>query len=175
VSLKTGSVDRWRRPDAYLKRVIEKMKEQFSEDGNHYKQIYEIDLYDPALDISTYDARFDRNKCLQQPCLCHLSFKLEVCGEGVPPKIHLTVLYRSHYYVEKALGNFMGLARLLFFVCDQTGFSAGPMTCVSTYAKLDIGAKDLLAECNRFYEVATFKPPKTEWKKFVDGVEIVGP
>ena len=37
----------------------------------------------------------------------------------------LTVLYRYHYYIEKALGNLLGLAQLLYFVAKETGLGVG--------------------------------------------------
>lgn len=51
-------------------------------------------------------------------------------------KLHLTVAYRSHDYFNKALGNFVGLSRLLTYVCSKTGHTVGTLTCMSTYAFL---------------------------------------
>jgi thymidylate synthase len=50
--------------------------------------------------------------------------------------LSLVVVYRSHDYFEKALGNFVGLARLLRFVCEHTRMTPGTLTCLSTYATL---------------------------------------
>jgi len=50
--------------------------------------------------------------------------------------LSLSVMYRSHDYFQKALGNFLGLSRLLCFVCHHTKQSAGTLTCLSTYAHL---------------------------------------
>jgi hypothetical protein len=68
----------------------------------------------------------------------------------------LTVLYRYHYYIEKALGNLLGLSQLLYFVAKETGLGVGPLVCHSTYAVLDteggwrIGdVKQLVGECRR--------------------------
>jgi len=51
-------------------------------------------------------------------------------------KLGLTVVYRSHDYYTKALGNFLGLSRLLTFICSKTGHEVGSLTCLSTYAFL---------------------------------------
>ena len=68
----------------------------------------------------------------------------------------LTVLYRYHYYIEKALGNLLGLSQFLYFVAKETGLGVGPLVCHSTYAVLDtqggwgIGdVKQLVADCHR--------------------------
>ena len=50
--------------------------------------------------------------------------------------LSMTAVYRSHDYFQKALGNFVGLARLLRFVCRRSGMRPGTLTCLSTYATL---------------------------------------
>jgi thymidylate synthase len=50
--------------------------------------------------------------------------------------LSLSVMYRSHDYFQKALGNFLGLTRLLLFVCRHTKQTPGTLTCLSTYAYL---------------------------------------
>jgi hypothetical protein len=50
--------------------------------------------------------------------------------------LSMTAVYRSHDYFRKALGNFVGLGRLLAYVCAKTGHEIGSLTCVSTYAFL---------------------------------------
>lgn len=52
-------------------------------------------------------------------------------------KLNLLVTYRSHDYFLKALGNFVGLSRLLTFVCKKTDHLVGTLTCISTYAYLN--------------------------------------
>ncbi len=64
------------------------------------------------------------------PCWQYAQF---MANDG---RLELLVAYRSHDYFLKALGNFVGLARLLTFVCRKTGHKVGSMTCVSTYAHL---------------------------------------
>jgi hypothetical protein len=67
------------------------------------------------------------------PCLSHLSFKLNRDRSA----LHLTAIYRSHYYIEKALGNLLGLARLQAFMARELGIEPGILVCHSTLAKLD--------------------------------------
>lgn len=67
------------------------------------------------------------------PCLSHLSFKLSKDRDS----LHLTALYRSHDYVQKALGNLLGLARLQKCVAKELNIQVGTLVCHSTYARLD--------------------------------------
>lgn len=50
--------------------------------------------------------------------------------------LSLSAVYRSHDYFQKALGNFVGLTRLLRFVCERSKMKPGTLTCLSTYASL---------------------------------------
>lgn len=110
-----------------LQRCVEKMQRQVARAKGTLRGCYEL---------ATYDPHHDSNMTIGGPCLSHLSFKVSRARE-----LHLTAIYRSHYYVERALGNLRGLACLQAFVCEQTGLSSGTMTCVSTLAQLDLGSK----------------------------------
>jgi hypothetical protein len=62
------------------------------------------------------------------PCLSHISFSLH---DG---ELHLTALYRSHDYVSRAYGNYIGLGRVLSFVGTESGWPIGEVTCISSSA-----------------------------------------
>jgi len=47
--------------------------------------------------------------------------------------INLVAVYRNHDYFNKALGNFVGLTRLLTFVCINTNKQPGSVTCHSVH------------------------------------------
>jgi thymidylate synthase len=53
----------------------------------------------------------------------------------------MTAVYRAHDYFGKALGNLVGLSRLLTFVGAQTNHEIGTLTCHSTYAFIDVTNK----------------------------------
>lgn len=55
-------------------------------------------------------------------------------------RIDLVAVYRSHDYFSKALGNFIGLGRLLDFICKATRKRRGKLICHSIYAFVDPGA-----------------------------------
>ncbi len=68
------------------------------------------------------------------PCLSHCSFQLDRNA-----RVHALAHYRSQYLVERAYGNYLGLGRLLAYVCAQTGLGLGTLTVVAGYAQVDAG------------------------------------
>jgi len=50
--------------------------------------------------------------------------------------LSLVATYRSQDYFQKALGNFIGLTRLLQFVCHHGGMTPDTLTCHATFANL---------------------------------------
>jgi len=120
-----------------LEMIVTKLRSQLT--GSSMRAAYEVgtlNLTDLA-EIPLYDATTDCRLVRGGPCLSHLSFKL------LPDKsVMLTALYRSHFYIQRALGNLLGLSQLLQFVAEQVETQAGPLVCHSTYAKIDLGEKD---------------------------------
>ena len=134
-----------------LETIINKLRQQTQRRGA-LRAIYEVSLVDIFADLPVYDHGSDARRTLNQPCLVHLSFKLRE-DHG----LMLTALYRSHYYVARALGNLMGLSQLLFFVARESGLKPRGLVCHSTFARLDMDGrwtvpklKQLIAECNEF-------------------------
>jgi hypothetical protein len=120
-------------PVSPLEQLIRKMKRQ--RETGKMRAVYEISLVendDLLTDIPIYKAVTDSRLIRGGPCLSHLSFKL--MPEG---KVTLTAMYRYHYYIQRALGNLLGLAQLLAFVAHEVGVGVGPLICHSTYAVLD--------------------------------------
>jgi hypothetical protein len=134
-----------------LRIIFEKMKKQLA--SGRMRAVYEANLVEDtdSLELPIYDAGCDSRGTRSQPCLSHLSFKL------LPrDRVMLTALYRYHYYIEKALGNLLGLSQLLHFVAKETGLGVGPLVCHSTYAVLDTEGgwrrghvRQLVAECSK--------------------------
>lgn len=86
-------------------------------------------------------------------CLVHVDFTL---FEG---RLHCTAMYRHHYFVSKAYGNYLGLSWLMQFVCQQSGYDLGELVVHSTLADAQLGsrpnpravlneARAALASCN---------------------------
>jgi len=135
-----------------LQILVGKLKKQVQKEKQRMRSAYEINLADAeddAFEMPIYHPAEDANRFIPQPCLSHLTFKM------YPPNaLMLAVMYRSHYYVSKTLGNLLGLAQLQSFVAAETNLSMGPLICHSTHARVDTGSswtltevKQLLAEC----------------------------
>ncbi|MEX2246734.1 MAG: hypothetical protein WEC75_08595 [Dehalococcoidia bacterium] len=64
------------------------------------------------------------------PCLSEVQFHRDA------DELVVTAVYRSHYYHEKAYGNFVGLARLQQLVAAESRLTCGGLVVVSTDARL---------------------------------------
>jgi len=133
-----------------LEVTIEKLRAQ-SKRKSPLRGIYEVGLTDMLTDVPIFDPALDSKRTMGQPCLAHLSFKLRE-EKGVM----LTALYRNHYYVQRALGNLIGLSQLLYFVARESGLAARSLVCHSTFARLDTdkgwsltAVRELLSELNK--------------------------
>lgn len=107
-------------------------------------------------EIVTFDPTRDVDDSPYSQCLSFLSFK---SLPGEPNSVALTALYRNHFYIEKLLGNMIGLSRLMSCVAAESGHAVGPLVIHSTHAVIDTPGKsplnrrscvvDLLAECRQ--------------------------
>jgi len=88
---------------------------------------FELSLFSPERDID--------NSPYGGQCLSFLSFHVM---PGSPRTLLLTAQYRNHYYVEKLLGNLIGLGRLMQFVAAETKSQVGSLTVISTHAEIDL-------------------------------------
>ncbi|MGH8612251.1 MAG: hypothetical protein ACREYF_09475 [Gammaproteobacteria bacterium] len=118
-----------------LRDLIKKLKTQLALDGPN-RAVYELGVIDPLLDIPIYDPTTDRSLPIGGPCLTHVSVKLTA-----KRSVMVTGFYRSHFYVQRALGNLFGLAHLQHFIAQETGLAMGPLVCHSSMAHLDLKNK----------------------------------
>jgi hypothetical protein len=94
---------------------------------------YEVGLTTPADEIAVPVFVPGTDRYTQGfPCLSHLSFSLL---HGV---VNLLAVYRSHDFISRAYGNYLGLGRVLHFVAQESGWPAGELTCVSASATAEI-------------------------------------
>lgn len=129
-----------------LDQIVEKLKtnnQPRNPNGStkSFASTYELGVADPAVDLAegdipTYNAANDCNRWLGYPCLSHVSFKR--VATGTVYAVNLTAVYRSHHYCSRALGNLLGLAQLLSFVAKESGLAVGTLSCLSSYAELDV-------------------------------------
>jgi hypothetical protein len=87
---------------------------------------FELSLFDPIRDVD--------NSPYGGQCLSFMSFKVI---PGANKTLTLTVMYRNHFYIEKLLGNLIGLGRLMDFVAREAGLKVGALTVISTHAEID--------------------------------------
>lgn len=144
-----------------LQQLVEKVRTQ-ANSSRTYGNVFELPVTDPALDVNTYNPGCDARLLRGGPCLSFLSFKLH-------PKrgLMLTAIYRNHFFIQRTLGNYIGLGRLQAFVAEEAGVDVGPLTCISTHAELDTNfwskgdVRRLLAQCAATPEQNTSKESGT--------------
>jgi hypothetical protein len=114
-----------------LRDLVTKITGQAKQSGGK-RAAYEAGTVEPFTDLPIYDPGRDRGRILGGPCLSHVSVKLTP-----EHAVHLTGFYRSHYYVQRALGNFLGLAHLQNFIAREASVATGPLIIHSSMAQLD--------------------------------------
>lgn len=97
-----------------------------SGEAKFFGNVTEIALFDPARDL---------RKKMNRQCLSFIELKPE--RDGNVWRLSMMAVYRNHYYVQRTLGNLIGLGRLLAFIANETGFEVGSLTIQSTHACLD--------------------------------------
>lgn len=120
-------------PINQLDRVISRLKGQISHAGP-LSSAYELAVTSPDTDadLRLQSPAHDR-RIYGFPCLSHISLTF------VRPKLHLTALYRNQVFVERAYGNYVGLARLANFIATEIGAVVGEIVCVASHADVELG------------------------------------
>ncbi|MGH3829462.1 MAG: hypothetical protein ACRDRS_03265 [Pseudonocardiaceae bacterium] len=134
-------------PFNQLEYVINRLRRQLCL-NNPLSSAYEIGLSHHAdAEIRIQQPKTDRN-IMSFPCLSHISLTL---AEG---QLHLHATYRNQSFITRALGNYLGLTRLLGFLANEVGTDVGEVHCTATHADLELGAfggklavRKLLAGC----------------------------
>ncbi len=124
--------------------MVAKMKQHIHGGGKTFRNIYELTIADAALDVPIYDPERDAGPVMNRQCLSFLSFKLDRDN-----RLMLTALYRNHYYIERLLGNLIGLARLMAFVGQEAEVAVGPLTVISTHALIDTPRESRRGDVNQ--------------------------
>ena len=81
--------------------------------------------------LQVYAATDERTRGF--PCLTHIDLTL------LDGQLHCTAVYRHQFLIEKAYGNFVGLAALLQFLCQQGGCTVGELVVHATLADAQPG------------------------------------
>lgn len=104
---------------------------------------YELVVSDPARRMRNVRSR----NCLSL---------VELKPEKATNQLHIYATYRNHYYVQKTLGNILGLVDLQAFIAREAGFDVGTLTLHSTSATLETNSvpwgkndiRKLIDECD---------------------------
>jgi hypothetical protein len=131
-----GRMVAWPGPDNneynQLDHAIRRLRSQ-RERGTRRGHEYEVGLTAPSDEIAVPVLVAGKDRSTQGfPCLSHLSFSLL---HGV---VNLLAVYRSHDFISRGYGNYLGLGRVLHFVAQESGFPVGELTCVSASATAEI-------------------------------------
>lgn len=119
-----------------IERTVQRLRNQLGHRGT-LSSVYEVGISDPeddeptSADLRVYDPGHD-TQLRGFPCLSHVSLTL------VDRRLHMTALYRNQHFVRKAYGNYVGLSRLLFFLCKEASCEPGELLCVATHADAEI-------------------------------------
>jgi hypothetical protein len=126
----------WPGPDKkefnQLDQVVRRLRS--ARDRGHQRgHEYEVSLAMPADEIAVPILAAGKDRSTRGfPCLSHLSFSL------LHGAVNLLAVYRSHDFISRAYGNYLGLGRVLQFVGHESGFPTGELTCVSASATAEI-------------------------------------
>lgn len=90
----------------------------------------------PPPGVQVYDVNDMRMRGF--PCLTHIDLTLH---RGA---LHCTAVYRHQYLIEKAYGNFAGLAALMQFLCQQGGCKLGELVVHATLADAELGRRQVV-------------------------------
>lgn len=104
-----------------IERTILRLQDELPRSG--LKHAYELEIHAPGID----------SRPMGFPCLSALSFHVENAA------LRLAATYRNQYYIQKALGNLLGLARLQAFVAGQVGVPVAALSVHAFHAQVDPG------------------------------------
>jgi hypothetical protein len=99
--------------------VIKTAGEAVASGGARWRFLYDMNIHVPGRPGRIYGF----------PCLAYINVKLR------KDELLITAHYRNHYFVERAYGNYLGIARLQRYIADKSGLRAGPLICISGHAE----------------------------------------
>lgn len=148
-----------------LKRILE-----FLDDETTWRDRYEISFTSEPTDDELASARFASASTFVPAydqaarggqCLSHVSLTV---SDG---RLSMTALYRHQTYMSRAYGNFLGLARLMHFLVNESvkELKVGELLIVASHAEIDSGARDAAKTLLESRLNASFDDPVAiEWQ-----------
>jgi hypothetical protein len=109
--------------------------------------VYELGLSHPVDAELRLQAPGTDKRMYWFPCLSHISLTL------IRGQLNMTAVYRNQTFITRAYGNYLGLARLLDFLANETSTTAGEIEVVASHADADLALgqraiNDLLLRCH---------------------------
>lgn len=133
VAYPTPDGERFNQLEFIVDRLIKQRKPRKGGHGGALSSAYELGLGIPAdADLRIQAPGQDRNT-MSFPCLSHVSLTLE------RDALYLAALYRNQHFIDRAYGNYLGLARLGGFIANEVGVKLGEIVCVATHADVQLG------------------------------------
>lgn len=91
-------------------------------------------------ELNIYDHSRDGHRRMGFPCLSFVSFHLD------DSRLHACGVYRNHYLVERAYGNYLALSRLQAYIASAVGIQSGELLVIAGHAEVDHAGKRDLAK-----------------------------
>jgi len=114
-----------------LEALVTRMRHELTLKGPK-SSAYEVGLSEVVGHLRVQSPERDRS-VMGFPCLSHVSVTL------VRRVVHLTAQYRNQHFIRKALGNYVGLARLCEFIAIEVDAAPGQVLCVAAHADAELG------------------------------------
>ena len=127
----TGTDGTGERGQNQLEALVARMRHELTLKGPK-SSAYEIGLSEVVGQLRVQSPERDRS-VMGFPCLSHVSVTL------VRRVVHLTAQYRNQHFIRKALGNYVGLARLCEFIAIEVDAAPGEVLCVAAHADAELG------------------------------------
>ena len=127
----TGTDGTGERGQNQLEDLVARMRHELTLKGPK-SSAYEVGLSEVVGHLRVQSPERDRS-VMGFPCLSHVSVTL------VRRVVHLTAQYRNQHFIRKALGNYVGLARLCEFIAIEVDAAPGEVLCVAAHADAELG------------------------------------
>lgn len=105
---------------------LEQLISMLNNRNRTYSSAYTIQITNP-IDHFTYP--------IGGPCLHYILLQLDRIDNR--KIMNLLAVYRNHDFAVKAYGNYVGLGHLLEFICNETDYEVGKLSCVSSHAYVE--------------------------------------
>lgn len=133
VAYPTPDGEQFNQVEFIVDRLIKQRRPRKGGRGGPLSSAYELGLSIPGSDDLRIHVPGQDKNTMSFPCLSHIS--LTLAGDS----LCLAALYRNQHFIDRAYGNYLGLARLAHFIAREVGCEVGELLCVATHADVQFG------------------------------------